>query len=488
MIEEIIEKAKKSGKKVYIYAHKYPDGDAICSSKALAEYLKRQGIDAQYVVTNYARAFKKIIGEIPTTTSVEKDGISIVLDTNKKSYAENTLFEESLPEDTYVIDHHEKSGDNLCIEDELGLPKENVIRDPNASSVCEILLNELKQDKISLLIADILTLGLMKDTANLKVIKSDTLKSLANLLQLGADYNTIVDFCRRKPNLRETVGLAQMLLKTKTFPIGDTFGMLLSVDKDEVDELRKNFGCTNPQKKIFKMLDVENCSFVCLIAENTSGEYDAELRNSQAYGNLNVLQLATMHNGGGHHNASGFKADIADEYGLSDLEQLIQSEAVELYSESATDIPQVVLDEKDEQLRRLLDKTKRFTKGVMPETLLETHKLVKAGAKYDYVFKSYRSFEKYMLQNELLSRIPASVYTKMKPMVDIRLSQDTVDELTQRYKVSEEEILSVIDMFSDIYVRGATIRLPSGKSAIMYSDGNVKIRDESATKADAQEK
>ena len=35
MIEEIIEKAKKGNKKVYIYAHKFPDGDAIRSSCAI---------------------------------------------------------------------------------------------------------------------------------------------------------------------------------------------------------------------------------------------------------------------------------------------------------------------------------------------------------------------------------------------------------------------------------------------------------------------
>ena len=52
MIKEIIEKAKKENKKVYIYAHKFPDGDAISSSQAVVKYLKNQGIDAQYVVTN----------------------------------------------------------------------------------------------------------------------------------------------------------------------------------------------------------------------------------------------------------------------------------------------------------------------------------------------------------------------------------------------------------------------------------------------------
>ena len=51
MIESIIEKAKNQNRKVYVYAHKFPDGDAISSSLAIVEYFKNQGISAQYVVT-----------------------------------------------------------------------------------------------------------------------------------------------------------------------------------------------------------------------------------------------------------------------------------------------------------------------------------------------------------------------------------------------------------------------------------------------------
>ena len=147
MIEEIIEKARRENKKVYVYAHKFPDGDAISSSRAVVEYLKRQGIDAQYVVTNEVRAFNRIVGNIPVTTSVEKDGISVILDTSTVSYAENTLFKNSSPENTYVIDHHGKINGAVCIEDELALPDKNVLRNSNASSVCEILLNEFEKEK-----------------------------------------------------------------------------------------------------------------------------------------------------------------------------------------------------------------------------------------------------------------------------------------------------------------------------------------------------
>ena len=161
MIEKIIEKARRENKKVYVYAHKFPDGDAISSSRALVEYLKNQGVDAQYVVTKEVRSFYPIVGNIPVTTSVGKDGISVILDTSTVSYAENQLFKNSSPENTYVIDHHGKVDGAVCIEDELALPEENVLRDSSSSSVCEILVNEFEEEKVNPQIANMLTLGLI---------------------------------------------------------------------------------------------------------------------------------------------------------------------------------------------------------------------------------------------------------------------------------------------------------------------------------------
>ena len=471
MIEEIIKKAKKENKKVYVYAHKFPDGDAISSSRAVVEYLKSQGIDAQYVVTKGVQAFNQIVGSIPPTTSVENDGISIILDTSTVDYAENTLFKNSSPENTYVIDHHGKVNGAVCIEDELGLTSKNVLRDSNASSVCEILVNELEQEKINSQIANMLTLGLLTDTAKLKFLKSDTLQNLSKLIELGADYKRVLGFCTRKSNLREEVGIAQTLLKTKTLPIGDTFGMILSMDNSEVDELSRNFGVRSPQKKIFKMSDIKNCSFMCMLSENTPGEYNVELRSTPVYGNFNVLQLATSHGGGGHYNASGYTIRVEDGYSKTRLEESLQQESSGLYSSQATDLPQITLSEQDEELLQILDSTKRLTEGVTPEILARVDSLIKTGANYDYTFKTFKSFEKFMLKNEILSQIPARIYSQREPRVDISLSLQDINTLTKRYNINETEILSMIDIFSSINIASASITLPNGRKTSINRNG-----------------
>lgn len=230
MIERIIEKAKKENKKVYIYAHKFPDGDAISSSQAIVQYLKRFNIESEYVVTKPIYSYKEIVEKIPTIQEVDANSISIIVDTSTLSYAENNLFKNSLPEDIFVIDHHIKDTGNNCIEDELNIPPQNVIRDDSASSTCEILVSEFEKENIDPKIANMLTLGLMTDTARLKFIKNNTLKNLKTLLEAGADYEYVMSICNKKSKLKEEVGLAKAFLRSKRIQIEDTFGIMLPIN------------------------------------------------------------------------------------------------------------------------------------------------------------------------------------------------------------------------------------------------------------------
>ena len=95
------------------------------------------------------------------------------------------------PEDIFVIDHHLKSNEIASIEEELKIPEENVLRAPSASSTCEMLANEFDSEQISVTIAEMLTLGLMADTAKLKFLKANTLQNLQVLLEKGADYKKL---------------------------------------------------------------------------------------------------------------------------------------------------------------------------------------------------------------------------------------------------------------------------------------------------------
>ena len=80
MIEKIIEKAKSLNRPVYIFAHNFPDKDAVASSASLIAYLEKEGIPAKYVVTKSLR-YSTTIGNIPLTNNVSS-GVAVILDTN----------------------------------------------------------------------------------------------------------------------------------------------------------------------------------------------------------------------------------------------------------------------------------------------------------------------------------------------------------------------------------------------------------------------
>lgn len=473
MIDEIINKAKTENKSVYIFAHKYPDGDAVTSSTALAEYFKSQGIDAKYVVSSQVRLFQNIVGEIPTTSDIPSGNISLIVDTSTLSYAENDLFKSSSPEDTYVIDHHKKDEDTPCIEDELNLPKENVIRDPGSSSTCEILVSEFNRENVKPEIANRLTLGLLSDTAKLKFIKPHTLDNLAKLIEMGADYKQISSISNRKSKLKDEVAIAKVLLRTKKVQIGDSFGLVLSISNDSAQNLLSRYGIRNPQKKIFKMADIEGCCLTCMVAENEKNSYAFELRNSSTYGNLNVFDLASQYKGGGHFGASGFTL-TSDSLSLEDATSEVIHTAQDMYSKDSgfTDLPQK--SEVNKTLANIFLKTQKLSHNITPAILKEVSGLIEDGADYDYYMYSFRTYTEFMLQNELLSKIPDFKLNDRFPSIRIKLSERDVSFLTKKYNVSDEQILGGITAFSNINIKNASIYLPDGRGTTIDRNGNIK--------------
>lgn len=394
------------------------------------------------------------------------------MDTSTVSYAENDLFKKSAPKDTYVIDHHESSNDTMCIEDELGLPESNVIRKPSSSSTCEILVDEFDTEKTTPSIANKLALGLMSDTAKLKFIKSSTLDSLAKLMELGADFEKISATGNRKIRLSEEVGLAKVFLRAQKFEIGDSFGLSLSLDNKSVKNLLTHYGVRNPQKRIFKMADIEGCSLTCMCAENIVGSYNFEFRNSSTYGDLNVFDLASHYLGGGHYGASGCLIN-GKTGSIEDVTTEVIHTAQEMYSDSGNIRNFPIESEANDKLAAVFKSTGKLSHHVTPDVLRKVNSLVKDGAQYEYYTKSFRTYEEFMLQNEILSKVPDFKLKDKFPSVHINLSSQDISFLTKKYGVSEEQILGSISAFSNINIKNASIYLPSGKGSTIDKNGNI---------------
>lgn len=308
MLKEILDKAKREKLPIRIYAHRYPDGDAVSSSKTLERFFTENGINAEYVVSGRPNnSWISILGPTNTSTGKSpKNSISIILDTSTLANAENKNFLNSKPENTYIIDHHGKVENCPCIEEEIGVPSQNVIRKPNYSSTCEILAEELHSiHKLNPDLSTMLLVGMCTDTATFKFLKENTLENLKTLLKSGAQYKRVQNTLQRKSRLKQEVGLAKAFLDTKRIKVGNTYINFLGLSSDRVSELESKYHLKSIQKKIFKMTDIENSSINVVIAENSKDSYDCEFRSMSYFGNIDVLSIAAQLGGGGHHNASG---------------------------------------------------------------------------------------------------------------------------------------------------------------------------------------
>ena len=162
-----------------------------------------------------------------------------------------------------------------------------------------------------------------------------------------------------------------------------------------------------------------------------------------------------------------------------EITSTIQKQACSLYSEQSPSTTHIKMSEQDLELRSILNQTQKLTQNVTPEILTRIDELIENGANYDYVFSDDKPFYKFMLEQEILSRVPSETLSFKNPYVNIFLSYEDVQYLQKRYRVKNDEILETIHVFSKIYVKNASIRLYNGQRARIDENGTVEIQKNS---------
>ena len=148
MIDEIIRKAKTENRFVYIFAHIYPDGDAIGAALALREYLESNGVKAKYVVTEIISKYKGLVDKIYPVKKVKKNSIAVILDTPTKvringyfsvDYKLNDTLVQGQTDDKLTKEFVFDTQTNITIECQTG---ENEYENGNYFASIEVLPNE----------------------------------------------------------------------------------------------------------------------------------------------------------------------------------------------------------------------------------------------------------------------------------------------------------------------------------------------------------
>lgn len=475
ILETIVEKAKREKRCVNIFAHKNPDGDAIASSKTLESFFTDNGIQARYIVTSprVNNRFSNIVG--PTETfkqRVSRADISVILDTSTFEHVENRLFTYSNRENIFVIDHHKPDPQNV-IEKRLNLPSQNVCRDQTVSSTCEILTERLNEiGALNKKYATGLVIGLWTDTSKFRRFNDRTFENLTTLLDAGADYETVKKCIDAKRYLKTEVGVAKALLHTKRIKIGDTYLNYLGLDNSMRTETEQKYGVRDIQKRIFRLMEVENTALAVAVVENMPNNFLCEFRSSGSIGNVDVFSVATSLGGGGHYNASG--CIVTSNKGIDSVSRDLLTRVTNQGLPSLVGLnPED--DEKtdiDVELARILDKMDRFNKDLTPENFRRIQELVASGANYQREYENKIPFERFMIRNELLAQIPEEQLEQWR--INFKLKNSFLQDMQNKYGASEEDVLREIEMFKDLKVEFVSIATPTGKVASIDENGNIR--------------
>ena len=293
-IEEVV-KLLKNSKRVALFCHTRPDGDALGSMLALTLALRNAG---KYAVAFCEEeppekfSFLPAMKEVNTSFKVAEYDLFVSVDcadlarmgSLSKNYAK---FKGA----TLNIDHHISN---------TKFAKYNFVNECPAS--CQILADILVQAKFDITkeIADLLMLGLITDSGNFvhSDVTATTFRTAAMLRDKGADVQTINYYMyQRQPKARAE--LYGRVMKDIHYALEDKFAYIIISAKD-LNECGADKSMT--EGFVDFPLTVDGVEVSAALLEFKEGQYKTSLRSK---GKVNVNAVASQFGGGGHILASG---------------------------------------------------------------------------------------------------------------------------------------------------------------------------------------
>ncbi len=308
-----IKELLKEQKEIIIVSHKNPDGDAIGSSLALQQYLKKLNQNPVIIVPNDYPEFLKWL---PNTNSILK-----YEDDKEKA---NILISNAAIIFTLDFNAFHRTGDMMQILDSSSALKimidhhqqpENfatyMYSDTSMSSTCEMVYNFIaKMDNTNLIDKDIATciyVGIMTDTGSFKYrsTTSITHKIVSSLIEKGAN-NTAIHNYVYNTNTYNRIQLLGKALNNLVF-IEKYNTAYITLSQKELRE--HNYKKGDTEGIVNYALSLNRCKMAAIFIEDEKqGIIKISLRSK---GDFSVNELSREHfDGGGHTNAAGGKSDL----------------------------------------------------------------------------------------------------------------------------------------------------------------------------------
>jgi len=294
---------------VVITCHTGPDGDAIGSSLAMYEYLKRKGKQVVVIVPNYFPDYLRWMNDADkiiqydrrralSKSYFQQADLVIALDYNGMYRVD----EMQLPLShcrckKLMIDHHENP-ENFCT---IQLSR------PDISSTCELLYRLLiamgEEKQISLHCAEDLYAGMCTDTGRFTYNSNDPeiYEIIAGLMRKGIDKDKIVRNIYNQYTEGRYRLLGHILLnKLELYP--DLHASIFSVSREELKQFKYMKGDAEGFVNI--PLEIKGTKLSISLREDT--EKDRIFVSIRSYDDFSAQEVAEKYfNGGGHFHAAG---------------------------------------------------------------------------------------------------------------------------------------------------------------------------------------
>lgn len=290
----VLEQMLEQTGSVVILGHVRPDGDCLGSTLGLYHYIQTNypAIRAAVYLEESSPKFGYLAGydAILHETDEERYELCICLDCGDDERLGSFGVFLANASKSLCLDHH-ITNTRFC---EVNLVSEN------ASSTCEVLFEQLDEEKIDKAAAECLYTGLIHDTGVFKYscTSARTMEIAGKLMAKGIDFGSIIDNSFYKKTYVQNQILGRALLESITFLDGKCiFSALRQSEMEFYGVNGKDMDGIIDQLRLTEGVEV-----AIFMYQTGPQEFKVSLRSQNA---VDVSRIASYFGGGGHVRAAG---------------------------------------------------------------------------------------------------------------------------------------------------------------------------------------
>ena len=290
----VLEQMLEQTGSVVILGHVRPDGDCLGSTLGLYHYIQTNypAIRAAVYLEESSPKFGYLAGydAILHETDEERYELCICLDCGDEERLGSFGVFLANASKSLCLDHH-ITNTRFC---EVNLVSEN------ASSTCEVLFEQLDEEKIDKAAAECLYTGLIHDTGVFKYscTSARTMEIAGKLMAKGIDFGSIIDNSLYKKTYVQNQILGRALLESITFLDGKCiFSALRQSEMEFYGVNGKDMDGIIDQLRLTEGVEV-----AIFMYQTGPQEFKVSLRSQNA---VDVSRIASYFGGGGHVRAAG---------------------------------------------------------------------------------------------------------------------------------------------------------------------------------------